>query len=479
MPTMRLRLHCLRTLAAAIALTGCGNTTAPDAGPPNVLLLIADDLGWNDVSYDGSEIPTPNIDALAADGVVLDRFYVAPVCSPTRMGLLTGRYPVRWGMMDAAVRPWEQLGLPPEEVTLAEALRDAGYTRRVMLGKWHVGYASRRYHPLEQGFTDFFGTYNGALDYFTHDVAGQPDWHRDYDPMPLQGRYTTELVTDEAIRVIREASRDGGPFLLSVNYNAPHTPLAATDACQARFADLPDPRRRLFAAVVSCLDDGIGRILTALDEAGLRDDTLVWFLSDNGALEVSGGSNDPLRGGKLEVYEGGIRVPAIVRWPAGGLAGGRTVDAPIGYVDVLPTLARLAGASSSLPAVVDGRDVSEVLAEASPGADRDLFFFQGANLLTGADGPEQAAVLRWPWKLVRVGTGLDIDASDAGIYELFEIDRDPNETADVAAEHPEIVATLRTRMHELLALRPPGVVLSPLAPPPGWQPPLLWRIADE
>ena len=476
---MRLRSHWFCALAATISLAACGDTPAREDGPPNVVLLIADDLGWNDVSYHGSEIPTPSIDRLAADGVVLDRFYAAPVCSPTRMGLLTGRYPIRWGMMDAAVRPWEQLGLPPEEVTLGEVLREAGYEMRMVLGKWHVGYASRSYHPLRQGFTGFFGAYNGALDYFTHDVAGQPDWHRDYDPMPLQNHYTTELITDEAVRVIHEASRNGARFLLSVNYNAPHTPLAATDACQARFADVPDPRRRLYAAVVSCLDDGIGQILTALDEAGLRDDTLVWFLSDNGALEVSGGSNDPLRGGKLEVYEGGIRVPAVVRWPAGGIAGGRTVDATIGYIDILPTLAHLAGASSSLPADLDGRDVSDLLVRATPGAERDLFFFQGANLLTGADGPEQAAVIRGPWKLVRVGPSLASNVSDDGIYELFEIDSDPYETTNVATDHPEIAAALRARMFEVLALRPPDVVLSPLTPPPGWQPPLLWRIPND
>lgn len=283
----------------------------------------------------------------------------------------------------------------PGETTLAEVLADAGYATRALLGKWHAGHAARRFHPLEHGFTGFLGFYNGGLDSFTQDVAGQPDWHRDLEPLDVRGRYTTDLITDEAVRVIQDAAAGAAPFLLSVNYNAPHTPLAAPAHCAQRTASLPDPERALYAAVVSCFDDGVGRVLDALDAAGLRDDTLVWFLSDNGGHALYGASNAPLRGGKLQVYEGGIRVPSIVRWPAAGIASGRTVAATVAYLDVLPTLARAAEVSERLPAALDGHDV----------------------------------------------------------LELFDLARDPNETVNLAAANPDLVTELLTRTRELRCSR--------------------------
>lgn len=461
----------------AAALFACGNAD-PSGARPNIVLLIVDDLGWGDVSDHGGEIATPSIDRLARDGVELDRFYAAPVCSPTRMGLLTGRYAMRWGMMDSAVRPWEPLGLPPEEITLPEVLADAGYATRALVGKWHVGHASRRYHPLEQGFTGFFGFYNGGLDYFTQDVAGEPDWHRDLEPVDVRGSYVTDLVTDEAVRVIEDAAAGDAPFLLSVNYSAPHIPLAAPERCLDRVGHVEEGRR-LYAAVVSCLDDGIGRVLDALDRTGLRDNTLLWFLSDNGGHEIFGASNDPLRGQKLEVYEGGIRVPAVVRWPAGGLEGGRRLADPIAYVDLLPTIARLLDVSDRLPETLDGVDVLDVLTGDAPPTEREIFAFQGPNLVTGPDGPDGTALLRGPWKLVRVGPNLLEQPAAPGDIELFAIASDPNETTDVAAEHPEVVAALLARTRELRALQPPDAMLAPLAPPAGWTPPLLWRIPAQ
>ena len=460
-------------------LSACGDATGSSAGAkPNIVLLVADDLGWDDVSYHGSEIATPNIDRLAAEGVVLDRFYAAPVCSPTRMGLLTGRYPMRWGMMDSAIRPWETLGLPPGEITLPELLAGAGYATRVLLGKWHAGHGSRVYHPLENGFTGFFGFYNGGIDYFTQDIAGQPDWHRDFEPTDVRGRYTTDLITDEAVRVIAEAAATGRPFFLSVDYNAPHTPLGAPEACRSRTRSIEDPSRALYAAVVSCLDDGVARVIAALDDAGLRDDTLVWFLSDNGGHEAFGARNDPLRGGKLEVYEGGIRVPSIVRWPAGGLAGGATVAAPIAYVDMMPTLARLAGVTEPLPAALDGGDVLDVLRGGAGDPERELFSFVGPNLVTGPEGPDSTALMRGRWKLVRTGPNLLVRPDAPGVLELFDLESDPGEARDLAAIHPDVVAQLLARTRELRSLQPAEVTLSPLSPPAGWMPPLLWRVPD-
>jgi len=466
--------------ALLVTLNACGGGGGSSGSSrPNIVLLIADDLGWNDVSYHGSEIATPNIDQLAREGVELDRFYAAPVCSPTRMGILTGRYAMRWGMMDSAVRPWETLGLPPEETTLPEVLADAGYATRALIGKWHAGHASRRYHPLEQGFSSFYGFYNGAIDYFSHAIAGEVDWHRDYEPVDEGRTYSTDLITTEAIRVIHAAAAAGEPFLLSVNYNAPHLPLAAPEACRERFTDISDETRQLFAAVVGCMDDAIGRVLAAIDDASIRDNTLVWFLSDNGGHLPFGGRNTPLRGQKLEVYEGGIRVPAVVRWPAGGLEGGRRNDAPIAYVDILPTLARLLGVEHRLPAVLDGIDVLDVLGGQGTARERELFSYQGPNLFTGQEGPEGTALLRGPWKLVRIGPNILEHPKTPGRIELFAIDTDPRETTNLAAEHPELVDEMLARIADLRALQPPDVALSPLEPPPGWVAPPRWRIPAD
>ena len=192
-------------LAAVLLLAACSREPAP-SNLPNIVLIIADDLGWADVGYHGGPYRTPHIDRLAGESVVLERFYVSPICSPTRAGILTGRYPIRFGMQRAVIPPWRLYGLDPNEVTIAELLRDAGYKHRGAFGKWHLGHLARKWHPLGQGFSEFRGHYNGAIDYFTHDRMQERDWHIDYEPSDEEG-YSTDLIARAATRFIRDNAK--------------------------------------------------------------------------------------------------------------------------------------------------------------------------------------------------------------------------------------------------------------------------------
>jgi arylsulfatase B len=467
-------------LASSPLLAG---NTCWEPGPshrPNVVLIVADDLGWNDVSYHGSDIETPNIDRLAREGVALERFYAAPICSPTRMGLLTGRWPIRWGMMHGVIRPWDTVGLPPEEETLAELLAWEGYARRAFVGKWHLGHARRDLHPLRQGFTEFYGHYNGQIDYFTHVVQGEVDWHRDFESLDEPG-YSTRLLTDEAVRFIEGAApehrQSGRPFLLVLSYNAPHKPVQAPDDCLLRTRHLPDPTRARFAAVVSCLDDGIGRVLTTLDEAGVADDTIVWFLSDNGGVDAEGASNDPLRGEKRTLYEGGVRVPAIVRWPRGGLDGGRASDALVGYIDVTPTVWRMIGARRPIFRRFDGIDVLDVLSGRSPEPRREWFTYYYHHW---SFTPERLAITTNTWKLIRRGWSILLDPDFSAPVELYRIRDDPTESSDVAASYPEVAHALLCRLFAFRSRQPDGAVaLGDPQAPSGWRAPARWEIPPD
>jgi arylsulfatase B len=434
---------------AALLLAGAAGCARDKAPPPrpNIVILLADDLGGKDVGYHGGDIATPNIDRLAEEGVRLERFYVAPLCSPTRAGLLTGRYPIRFGMMRSVITPWSRYGLPAREYTLAEMLADAGYPRRAVVGKWHLGHASREHHPLRQGFTFFYGHLNGAIGYFSHLREGALDWHRDFEVSRDQG-YATDLIAREAVRFI-EAGSPAQPFFLYVAFNAPHRPLMAKPEDLEKY-----PRRRgarrTYAAMVDSLDQAIGRVLAALDAKGVAGSTLVLLASDNGADPV--GDNSPLRGGKSTVYEGGIRVPAVVRWPD-GMRGRRRDDTVMGYIDVFPTLKRAAGLKTADPHPLDGRDMLDVIRGAG-GDRRTRAWFSFA-----APGErEQIAVTEQPWKLVVQGPSvLDPRAAGSARVELFDVWQDPGEEHDVAGSHPGVVADLLARLREFRALQVPGV----------------------
>ncbi len=416
------------------------------------------------MSFHGGEIATPNIDRIAAEGVLIERFYSAPVCSPTRAGLMTGRYPIRFGLMRAVIAPWRDYGLDTSEVALPEVLARAGYEHRGIFGKWHLGHFDRKYHPLRRGFTEFVG-HNTAVDYFTKEREGERDWSHDYESVDEEG-YVTDLLTEHAVGFIDRHAGSEAPFFLYVPFSAPHyedldalePPRGWEESTAGRPLAADDRRRdgsRIHAAMVHALDQCVGRVLDALDDHGIADNTLVLFFSDNGG-SVGIGDTGPYRGAKGSVFEGGTRVAAAARWPAGNISGGGRIEAPVSYIDVLPTLMGIAGLDDHGGKPLDGRDVGDVLTgEAEAGPERDLYSF-----IAQLDPErEQVSVTEAEWKLVVVGPPLVREgAVDASRTMLFRLAGDPLEELDVAADHPDLVARLVEKAADFRALQPPNPV---------------------
>lgn len=411
---------------------GCGDPPAErDAeqpARPNVIVFLADDMGWADVGYHGSEIHTPNLDRLAASGLRLRRFYTSPKCTPTRARLLTGRWAHRYNLLHN-VRPRTRRFLPVSETTLAERLGAEGYQTAV-IGKWHLG-REAGHLPADHGFDHHYGIHGGWIDHFTHERQGQLDWYRNGEPLREPG-YTTNLLAREAVRWLRDRDRSA-PFFLYVPFTVPHPPLQAPDDLLARYDGIEDPKRRTFAAMVTGLDRAVGRVLAVLEDEGSGDDTLVVFFFDNGADPRFGGSNEPFRGAKWQVLEGGVRVPALMSWP-GTLPKGKVSDQLLSNVDLAPTI--LAATGSEVPAELDGRDLLPALMEGRSVPRGPLFLAdEGAHWI-------RTAVVDWPWKLTRA-----LRKDDRAIEQaLYDLEADPREADDLAAENPERVEKMRQEL---------------------------------
>lgn len=456
----------LRTLLFIVSLVSPLVSDADDSATPppapHIIFFIADDLGWGDVGFNGGSIPTPNIDKLAKQGVRLEQFYVQPVCTPTRGAFLTGRYPMRLGLQTGVIRPWAKHGLPLDERTLPQALREAGYTTAIC-GKWHLGHFSPEYLPTRRGFDRQYGLYNGAIDYFTHIRDEGHDWHKN-DMANHDKGYATDLIANTAIDVIAGHNPDK-PLFLYVPFNAPHTPLQAPTDWIEKFAHIENRQHRIYAAMVACMDAAIGRILGALDKQGFaREKTLVFFCSDNGALPDIG-SNGPFRGHKGQLYEGGIRVPAVISWP-GTLAEGRLVNEPLHIVDLYPTFLRLAGASLDQKKPLDGRDAWPVIAKAEPRAHD--FILHNVT-------PWSGALRMGKWKLLHNGntTANETKGPVKDTWELFDMEADPNEKTDLSNNYPETMEKLRARLESLRKEAAPANI-PPNLPPAGFKPPKVW-----
>ncbi len=429
---------------ASVALPGCLKAVSRKARhsshkKPNIVFIMADDLGFKDVGYHGGDIKTPNIDKLASEGTRLEQFYVQPVCSPTRSSLMTGRYPIRYGLQVGVVRPWAQHGLPLLERTLAQALKETGYTTAIC-GKWHLGHLSPQYLPTSRGFDHQYGHYNGALDYFTHIRDGGLDWHRNDEPLREEG-YTTNLIADESVRLI-EQHNVSNPLFLYVPFNAVHSPFQAPQHYIDMYKHITNKRRRIYAAMVTCMDDAIGRIVQALQERRLKRNTLIIFCSDNGGV---GGvaDNGLLRGHKAQLYEGGVRVPAVAVWP-GVVKAGAVVKEPLHIVDMYPTLLKLAGAKLEQALPIDGKDAWPTITEGKPSPHEEILLN-----VTAATG----AIRRGDWKLLYNG---NIGANNAGpvdkkVFELFNISEDPYEKNNLADKYPQKFQELKRRLEQYAA----------------------------
>ena len=480
-----------------LVLQGCGpDATEPSsAARPNIVILLADDLGWTDVTFHGGNIATPNIDRIAAEGAELGRYYVAPVCSPTRAGLLTGRYPIRYGSMRAVYPPWRDGGMDVSELTIADVLAEVGYKHRGVFGKWHLGHADKKYHPLRRGFTEFYGHYNGAVDYFTHEREGEVDWHDGFEPSSDPG-YATDLIADRAVKFIRAHAGDAEPFLCYVPFNAPHSPFQAKEEHLPLYEDLPPARgffqglqgvepsstnearhrnRKILGAMVHSLDQGVGKILDAIDQTGIASNTFVLFSSDNGG--VGGiGENTPLRGAKASVFEGGIRVAAAARWP-GQIPLGQKIETPLANIDILPTVMRLAGVERFHGKPLDGLDVADVLTGRQESLERELFNY------IGQAGPqaEQISYMTNDWKLVVTGPDVTDETADDSLRKrfLFKISEDMAEEHNVLDENRELADSMYDKVKEFRALQPEDAVVPYNEGRESFQAPPRWELPGE
>lgn len=482
---MQRLLAILHGVTMVVLLGAWSSVASANDRRPNIVVLLADDLGWAGVGYHDRQFQTPHIDTLVASGMELNRFYVAPMCSPTRAGLMTGRYPIRFGLGRAVIPPHRDFGLPPEETTLPEALAEMGYQHRGIFGKWHLGHLRPQWHPLRQGFTHFHGHYNGAIDYFELTREGQRDWHVDWQPSDEQG-YSTHLIASAAAAWIGQVAPSEAPYFCYVPFNAPHSPFQAPEESISRLAgnssDVSPTRKQILAAMIWEMDRGIGEILAAVEQSGESDNTIVWFASDNGGVASISGNNRPLRGSKLTVYEGGIRVPAAVRWPDRIAAGSRTEEL-MGYIDVFPTLVSAAGADSiqRQHGPLDGIDLLPVLVgdtDARPPKARPWFSYHGQSGLES----EHLAVTLDGWKLKVNGPRLERTEQlrdGTNQLELFHLAEDPLEKENLAQEHPTQVEQLATLLVEHRDLQPADAVPPYAADNPGFVPPVNWRLSPE
>lgn len=404
--------------AAIVAMGNTGEGAAEEPPRPNVVIVVSDDHGFGDIGWNNPQVKTPQLDQFARDGVRLDRFYANPICSVTRAALMTGIATIKTGVSNSS-------GLDLKFRILPQAFHDAGY-QTWMCGKWHLGgpddcqRSGPDFFPQARGFDYFYGHLHGAIDYYRHERKdlGQLDWQRNGQPV-IEGGFSTDLLADDAIRLIagRDKSR---PFLLYLAFNAVHGPLQMPPS-----ADNPGQRagkRETLLANLTHLDAAIGRLLKAIDDQQLRDNTIALFFGDNGGQLSQGANNGPLSEEKGTTFEGGIRVPAAIRWP-GKLAAGGASQQFVAVMDVLPTLCAAAGIESGIVAPIDGVNLWPALA-AGKRQPHPPFLI----------GNKDVACIAEPWKLVSPGR------SERPL--LFDIVRDPGEKTDLANEHPDKVAAM-------------------------------------
>lgn len=466
---------------------------AANAGDrPNVIVIVADDLGWADVGFHGNKvIETPSLDRLAEEGIQLDRFYTTPICSPTRAALMTGRDPMRLGVAYGVIMAWHNNGVHPQETFLPELFLKAGY-QTAMVGKWHLGHAQQSYHPNNRGFEHFYGHLHTEVGYFPPFAnQGGRDFQLNGVSIDDQG-YESFLLGKEASRYIRE--RDlSKPFFLYIPFIAPHTPLDAPPELLEKYADMADDRkpararqtdqtrmiskimlrdsaRPVYAAVVDGMDQAIGEVLDTLDELGIADNTIVLFFSDNGgAAYASGGAdNVPLRGGKGETFEGGIRVVSVMRWPE-SIKPGTVMDSVMSAMDVLPTLAAAADIDAATNFPLDGRNMLPAIVDNKKIPLEDFLFFASE---TPIQGQFSITAFNDEWKLVqeirRGQTSYDIQNF------LFRINEDPYEYTNLASKYPKMVAEISSKINYWRSLSPIAATRHELVPPPGWRAPKDW-----
>ena len=410
------------------------------------------------------------VSLLAREGVVLDRYYAAPICSPTRAALMTGRDPLKLGIAYDQINPWNVHGLATSETTLAEVFKAAGY-QTAIVGKWHLGHTQEQQLPTRQGFDHFYGHLHTNTNYYKHTRENGHDLQQDGKPVDATGQYLTHLEAQEAVRTIHERDRSK-PFFLYVPFTAPHSPMQAPKATIDKYEKLPlAGYRRVYAAMVDEMDQAIGQILAALDEEEIAEETIVFFASDNGGTNAFGGVNAPLRGFKGQTFEGGIRVVAAIRWPDRLEAGGR-LEAMMTVMDVMPTLASAVGAPIRSSVELDGLDLWPAIARSQRVARTKPVGFASEIPLPGTI---HLAIFDGRFKLVQVLQELQTETKVQNL--LFDIEADPEEKDDLAGRHPAVLQRMQRLLSEWRRQHPMAGTRSTLVAPPGWVAPKDWALA--
>ena len=454
-------LHCARfrsrrpswlmTIVSSVLLllTAGGTGWAQSKRQPNILVIVSDNQGWRDIGYNGSEIKTPTLDALASGGVRFDQFYVYPMCSPTRAAFVSGRAPSRFGINGAIGRRSRQ-ALPVDTVTVADVLKKQGYETAIS-GKWHLGLRPE-VGPLQYGFDASYGFFHGQIDKRTHHYKnGDPSWHRN-DRFIEETGHSLDLITDEAVRFITKSRQK--PFFLYVPFGAPHPPLQESEEWIAPYRNsIQSPSRRLYAAATTHMDAAIGRLVDALERTGQRQRTAVVFFSDNGAIQswpaqprnYEGrfgpypvlGDNGPLRGWIGELYDGCVRTPALINWP--GQLRPAVVAEVTSVLDLFPTLVALAQGDTQPDWQLEGRNLVPRLFDQTQLSQTTLYWKSWNG--------KRAAVRVVDWKLI-------VDRQ-TGTVELFDIKNDPYEKMNLADREADRVAQLKRVLAQQAAADPP------------------------
>lgn len=453
-------------MASALLLTGCvvqpasTQRMADSSAPrPNVIVILADDLGYADVSsYGIKRISTPNIDRIGTEGVrFTDGYASAPVCSPSRAGLQTGRYQERFGFEfnnGGAKRDLDQhLGIDNKEITIAQALQTAGY-HTGMIGKWHLGSAPE-FYPMKRGYQEYVGFLSGASSYMSPEAPDLVTWkpdgvdddggrieHRnplnaiyegaDKKLVNNEDQYLTDFFGDRAVDYINRNAKSADPYFLYIAFNAPHAPYMVTKKYYDRFPMIENKEMRVYAAMISALDDQVGRILDAVDKSGEANNTIVVFVSDNGCAGYVPGlcSCQPLRGGKLTHYEGGVRVPYMIRWPK-MIKAGQWYRNPVSTMDLFPTTVAAAGGELAKDRVYDGVNLMPYLTGKNPGEPHNVLYWRREPLVS---------IRKGDWKLWK---------HQKGEYTLlFNLKDDPNETTNLATKNPAKVKELEDAIQQ-------------------------------
>ena len=416
-------------IAAALLLLA-SSTFAAEARKPNILIIVGDDMGYADIGVHGcKDIPTPHIDSLAKNGIRCTSGYVSgPYCSPTRAGLMTGRYQQRFGHeFNPGPNSVAQFGLPLSEVTLADKLKAGGYATG-MVGKWHLG-NDPKFNPVNRGFQEYFGFLGGAHQYFPPRQGGKRENSALFRGLERveEKEYLTDAFAREAVAYIDKHQKE--PFFLYLTFNAVHNPLQATDKYLARFPDVKDEKRRTYCGMMSAMDDAIGSVLKKLDDCKITEETLIFFVSDNGGPPVNASSNGPLHGNKAQTWDGGIRVPYLVQWK-GKLPAGKTYDQPVIQLDFHPTALAAAGLVRAVKEQtgppLDGVNLLPHLAGEVKSPPHDALYWRFG---------EQTAIRSGNHKLVKARGG-------SGDWELYDLAADIGETKNLAADKPDLAKDL-------------------------------------